>query len=370
MQYKKFKNEINLSRLGLGIMRLPVLDAQPEQPIDYEKAKKIVDLAVESGVNYFDTAYIYHNGKAEAFIGKALAEYPRNSYFIADKFNYQAQPDYRIQFAEQLERLQTDYIDFYLLHGIQDNFADDILNCGCIEYFDQLKKEGKIRYFGFSFHGNEENLKKILALYSWDFVQIQLNYYDWEFGNERQLYEILLEEKLPIMIMEPVHGGLLAKLNEEAAAVLKQADQEASLASWAMRWIKSMDNVYVVLSGMSDTEQVSDNVATFSERLNVTEEERELLKKAANLLRPDVSVPCTKCCYCVPNCPQGLNIPWLLEGYNEARAGQPWLTKNLNGLAEEKRPSACIGCGACTEHCPQALPIPGIMEKLAEMLKE
>lgn len=189
MLYKEFKDGIRLSRLGMGNMRLPQKN-EPGNPIDYEKAKEIIDETIYLGVNYFDTAYIYHDGKSEEFVGKALAEYPRSSFYIADKFNFQAQPDYRIQFREQLERLNMDYIDFYLLHGIQDNFASAILASGCIEYFDQLKKEGKIRYLGFSFHGNEENMKKMLAAYDWDFVQIQLNYYDWEYGNQRRLYEV------------------------------------------------------------------------------------------------------------------------------------------------------------------------------------
>lgn len=368
MQYKEFRDGIKLSRLGMGNMRLPVKADEPNKPIDYDKAKAIIDLAIKNGINYFDTAYIYHDGESEVFTGKALAEYPRDSYCVADKFNFQAKPDYRAQFAEQLERLQMDYIDFYLLHGIQDNFIDDILKSGCIEYFDQLKKERKIRYLGFSFHGNVENMKKMLAAYSWDFVQIQLNYYDWEYGNQRKLYEMLTEAGIPVMVMEPVHGGLLATMNEKSAALLKEADPDASLASWAMRWIKSLDNVQVVLSGMGNLEMMNDNVATFSERPDVTEEEKELLKKAAALLRPDIAVPCTGCRYCVPNCPQELDIPMLLAAYNDAKSDSAWRLINLLGLPKEKLPASCIGCGACTAHCPQSLPIPDIMKEMAEMM--
>ena len=220
VQYREFKDGVRLSRLGMGNMRLPVREDVPGQPIDYEKAEAVIDAAYAAGVNYYDTAYIYHNGESEVFTGKALKKYPRDSYFVADKFNFQAQPDYRIQFQEQLDRLSMDYIDFYLLHGVQDNFVDEILECGCIAYFEQLRQEGKIRYLGFSFHANPANLRKMLAAHDWDFVQIQLNYYDWQYGNQRELYEILTEAEIPVMVMEPVHGGLLARLNDSAAALL------------------------------------------------------------------------------------------------------------------------------------------------------
>lgn len=369
MQYKEFKDGIRLSRLGMGNMRLPVLEGKDNE-IDYDKAKAVIDAAYRSGINYYDTAYIYHGGMSEVFTGKALKEYPRESYYVADKFNFQAQPDYEKQFAEQLGRLGMDYIDFYLLHGIQDNFAEDILKSGAIEYFDGLKKEGKIRYFGFSYHGNEENLLKVLAAYPWDFVQIQLNYYDWEYGNQRRLYEILAERAIPVMVMEPVHGGLLAKMNEASASLLKEADPEASLASWAMRWVMSLDNVQVVLSGMGDLEQMNDNAATFSENKNVTEKEKDLLKKAAELLRNDIAMPCTACRYCVPNCPMNLNIPELLRSYNDMKTGGAWRLVNLFGLPEESRPTACIGCGNCTAHCPQSLAIPDAMQEMAQSLEQ
>ena len=370
MQYKKFKNDISLSRLGMGNMRLPVITDDPATPIDYPKAKAIIDAAYAAGINYYDTAYIYHGGESEVFTGKALAEYPRDSYYVADKFNFQAQPDYRVQFQEQLDRLQMDYIDFYLLHGIQDNFADDILKSGCIEYFDQLKKEGKIRYLGFSFHASVDNLLKMLDAYEWDFVQIQLNYYDWEYGNQRKLYEILEERNIPVMVMEPVHGGLLARLNENARAFLKSEDPDASAASWAMRWIKSLPGVQVVLNGMSDEDQMADNIRTFSELPDMNEHEKEIVRQAAALLRPDVSLPCTGYRYCVPNCPMELDIPSLLVAYNDMKADSSWRLVNLLGLSEDKRPSACIGCGACTAHCPQALPVPDAMQEMAGIIEK
>lgn len=367
MLYKEFKDGIRLSRLGLGCMRFPQKD-EPGSPVDYDKAKEIIDEAIRQGVNYFDTAYIYHNGTSEEVLAKALADYPRDSFYLADKFNFQAQPDYRIQFPEQLDRMRTDYIDFYLLHGIQDNFASEILASGCIEYFDRLKQQGKIRYLGFSFHGNEENMKKMLAAYPWDFVQIQLNYYDWEYGNQRRLYEMLAGAQIPVMVMEPVHGGLLARLNGRAGALLRGADPDASLASWAMRWVMSLDSVQVVLSGMGDLKQVADNVKTFSEGKCVSEEEKALLKQAAALLRPDIAVPCTGCRYCCADCPQGLDIPVLLAAYNDAKADAAWRLSSVTGLPSEKQPASCIGCGSCTRHCPQSLPVPEIMAEMDEMI--
>ena len=370
MRYKSFKDEIKLSRLGMGNMRLPEKVTENGTSIDYEAAKAIIDNAMKAGINYYDTAYIYHGGESEVVTGKALAEYPRDSYYVADKFNYQANPDFKAQFAEQLNRLQMDRIDFYLVHGVQDYFIDDAIKCGCIEYFDQMKKEGKIRYFGFSFHGTPAALRKMLSVYSWDFVQIQLNYYDWLYESAKELYDILDEAGIPIMVMEPVHGGMLADLGEKANAILKEAQPDTSVASWAMRWVKSLPRVQVILSGMSNLEQLEDNIGTISEGADVTEAEKELIEKACAIVRNNTAVPCTKCRYCTPNCPMELDIPYLLSQYNEAKIGGTWRLGNLATVVGEKLPSTCISCGACTGHCPQSFDIPKYMAELAEMLAQ
>ena len=370
MVYKSFKNEIQLSRLGMGNMRLPEKAGENGNVIDYEAAKAIIDQAIKAGVNYFDTAYIYHGGESEVFTGKALKDYPRDSYYVADKFNYQACPDYKAQFAEQLNRLQLEYVDFYLLHGIQDYFVDEAIQCGCIDYFNQMKKEGKIRYFGFSFHGTPSALRKILAVNQWDFVQIQLNYYDWLYEDAKTLYEILDEAGIPIMVMEPVHGGMLADLGEKANAVFKEAAPDKSIASWAMRWVKSLPRVQVILSGMSNLEQLNDNIRTISEEADVTVEDKAVIEKAASILRSNTTVACTKCRYCVPNCMMGLDIPYLLSQYNEAKISGIWKLGNLASVVGEKLPSACVACGACTGYCPQSFDIPKYMAELAEMLNE
>lgn len=369
MQYKDFKEEIRLSRLGMGVMRLPAEDGEGTR-ILYDEAKALIDRCMAQGINYYDTAYIYHGGNSEAFLGKALAEYPRDSYYVADKYNFQAEPDYRKQFQEQLKRLGMDRIDFYLLHGIQDHFAKDITENGSIAFFHEKKKEGKIRYLGFSFHGSPEVLRYLLALYPWDFVQIQLNYYDWYYGDARELYEILAQANIPVMVMEPVHGGLLARLNEEAARELKGEDTGASLASYAMRWVMELPMVQVVLSGMSEESQVKDNLCTFSQGKPLSKEEHVTIEKAAELLYRSMTVACTECRYCTPNCPEELDIPYLLKKYNEAKTGGSWRLNALKALPEEKQPSACIGCGACQEHCPQSFSIPVYMKEMQKMMGE
>lgn len=368
MQYKEYKDGIKLSRLGMGNMRLPVKEGDDSR-IDYEKAKNIIDRCMAEGINYYDTAYIYHGGKSEEFVGKALAQYPRDSYYVADKFNLQANPDYKGQFADQLARLQMDYIDFYLLHGIQDGFAAEILSDGCIEYFDEQKKQGKIRYLGFSYHGTPAMLPQVLEAYSWDFVQIQLNYYDWYFGEAKELYEILAKAQIPVMVMEPVHGGMLANMTQEAEKILKTEAPDMSLASWAMRWVMSLDNVQVVLSGMSDMMQIEDNIHTFDGAPPLSPMDHEKIKKAADIQHSMVEVACTACRYCCPDCPAGLDIPFLLKAYNAAKIGGEWRLGSLMALPAEKRPAACIGCGSCTKHCPQSFEIPKYMNEMKDILK-
>lgn len=370
MRYKEFKGSAKLSMLGMGAMRLPVIGGD-QGNIDYEKAKAIIDRAYQGGVNYYDTAYIYHNGKSEEFLGKALAEYPRESYYVADKFNLQAEPDYKKQFPEQLSRLNMEYIDFYLIHGIQDAWMDQFLECGALRYFDELKKQGKIRNLGFSFHASPDSLRKLLKIYPWDFVQIQLNYLDWYYGDAKELYEILEEAEIPIMIMEPVRGGKLANLTPEAEAILKEADPEASIASWALRFVMSRPQVQVVLSGMSNLEQMEDNLHIFSETACLTEEEEALVKKAADEFRSKVGVGCTACRYCTPNCPIGLDIPKILSLYNDVKlANEEWRATFADAMPEGKRPEDCIGCGACTGHCPQSLDVPAVMKEMAEIRKK
>ncbi len=366
MQYKPFK-DISLSRLGMGMMRLPVVDGVFEN-IDYEKAQALIDEAYAAGINYYDTAYIYHGGQSEVFTGKALAKYPRDSYYVADKFFMEANPDYREQFEDQLKRLNMERIDFYLLHGVADQSADTFLNNGCIEYFEEMRRQGRITYLGFSFHGTPEVLRKMVKAHDWDFVQIQLNYYDWMFETAREEYEILVEAGIPVMVMEPTHGGMLTKLNDKTVEMLKMVAPERSVASWAMRWVLSLDSVQVVLSGMTELEHLHDNVATFSEGKRLDEGECALVEEVAKIYKEDVAVPCTACRYCCNGCPVGLDIPHLLARYNLFKINGPWRLGILESYPEEARPTACIGCGACAGLCPQGIDVPGIMAEMVQMM--
>ncbi len=369
MQYKDFKDGIRLSRLGLGNMRLPVIDGD-QGKIDYEKAQAIVDACYEGGVNYFDTAFNYHNGTSEIFVGKALSKYPRDSYYVATKYNYMANPDPVDEFTKQLEKLQMDHVDFYLLHGLRDEMIDTMVNIGAIDYFKKQKAEGKIRYFGFSYHGTVAGLERLLTLNDWDFVQIQLNYYDWFLETAKAQYDLLTEHNIPVVVMEPAHGGMLANLSEPAAEKVRAVSPDGSLASFAMRFVQSLPNVQVVLSGMSELSQVLDNVKTFSDAVPFSEEECKAAEETAKTQKETVTLPCTACHYCCPDCPKQLDIPELLSAYNAFRIGGPFSLMRLLQLPEEKQPGACIGCGSCTRHCPQEIDVPSAMKEMAEILEK
>lgn len=369
---RAFADGVCLSELGMGAMRLPQTEEGFAKPIDEAAAEKLIDYCMAHGVNYYDTAYIYHGGQSEVFLGKALQRYPREAYYVADKFNVQAEPDFKKQFGEQLARLQMDTIDFYLLHGMTDKLIPDYLDHGAPEYFLEKKREGKIRYFGFSFHGAPDALRQILARYPWDFVQIQLNYYDWFHGTAREQYEILREQGIPIMVMEPAHGGMLAALPEKGKEMLSKLQPGCSQASWAFRFLRALPGITVILSGMSALEQVKDNVQTFTEEKALTDSERKAVEAVSDLLHELYAVPCTGCRYCA-GCPQALDIPFLLAAYNEYKTGgekalSSWRLARLEALPEEKRPSACIGCGQCTAHCPQGLDIPAYMKEMASLM--
>ncbi len=368
MLFRQFNEAATLSRLGYGNMRLPRIGDQPDAAIDFTRATEIVHACYEQGVNYFDTAYIYHEGTSEVFLGKALADYPRNSFYVADKYNIWAEPDYRRQFTTQLERLKMDRIDFYMLHGISDDTVEGYLTNGAIEYFQEQKQTGRIGQLGFSFHGQPEVLETVLNKRKWDFVQLQINYYDWWHGTARRQYELATERNIPVFVMEPVHGGLLSSLTQEGNALLRAAAPDKSIASWALRFVMGLPNVAVILSGMSDMEQTRDNLATLSKGEILSATETDLLEKACAMLHESVAVACTACRYCCGECPQGLEIPMLLQMYNEYKLGGAWRLFRLNGLPEEKRPGACIGCGACLPHCPQQIAIPDMMKEMADAM--
>ena len=368
--------ELRLSALGLGAMRLPILqDGSGE--IDQQALDRMVDAAIEGGVNYFDTAYPYHGGKSEIAIGRSLARYPRESWFLADKFpGHQNVPgveplDPQTVFEDQLKKCGVEYFDFYLLHNVNENsmlyYGDPSKHF--MDYFLEQKRLGRIRHLGFSCHAEPEGLKRFLALYGeqMEFCQIQLNYVDWTLQKAEEKCRILREAGLPVWVMEPVRGGKLAAFGEETEAALRALRPEESTPAWAFRWLQTVPKPTMVLSGMSSLAQMEDNIKTFSEEKPLTEEELALLDRiAAGLAR---LIPCTGCRYCCAGCPMELDIPRLLGLSNEMAMGSSInIVMRYTALGDGHRADACIGCGQCTQACPQKIRVPEEMRKFAELM--
>ncbi|WOC32672.1 MULTISPECIES: aldo/keto reductase [Caproicibacterium] len=363
------------SLLGFGCMRLPRLQAD-KPDIDEAQGQKLIDYAYAHGVNYFDTAYMYHDGLSEAFVGRALRKYPRDSYFLADKMPaWMTERESQVDeiFQDQLKRCGVEYFDFYLCHGLNRGLLQKLKDFHILEYLQQKKAEGKIRRLGFSFHDTPEVLQEILKLYDWDFAQIQMNYIDWQAQDAKTQYALLQEKGIPVIVMEPVRGGALAKLCPEAETLLKAANPQASLASWAVRYAASKPGVMTVLSGMSDEQQVMDNIKTFSDFQPLTASEAEILERAGELYKKYLSIPCTGCRYCM-ECPSGVEIPTIFKLYNEFTVSRREGTflQGYQALEERQRASSCVACGKCAQRCPQHIPIPErmkeIREKAAQML--
>lgn len=359
---KPFQN-IKLSTLGLGCMRFPMKD---KDNIDYEKAHAVMEHAYQNGVNYYDTAHVYQNGDSERCLGQWMKNHPRDSFYIATKFNIDAATDYEAIFESQLQRLQTDHIDFYLIHCLSDGNIDKYIDGGAVEFFKKQKELGRITYLGFSSHASVETLARFADHHTWDFAQIQMNYFDWANGNTEKEYEILESRNIPIVVMEPVRGGRLASLTADLEDMLRAVHPEWSMASWALRFVKSHPQVQVVLSGMSDLDQLNDNLATFSDPAVLSAEEEQLILKAGELFKKRLQVPCTECRYCTPECPMSIDIPAFLKIYNAYKVDGPWVLYRVKQVESEGKPSDCIGCGACAGHCPQSIDIPTLMAELAE----
>lgn len=362
MFMNRFKGtELSISALGLGCMRLPKVTPEKDD-IDYPRAQQIVDYAYEHGINYFDTAHMYHGGMSEEFVGHALKKYDRSSYFLASKMPVwmaETPADVERIFNLQLKRLQTDYFDFYLVHALNKNVFERCKELGAYEFLARKKQEGAIRFLGFSFHDVPDQLEIICNEYKWDFAQIQLNYLDWEMQNAKRQYEILERHGLPCIVMEPVRGGLLASPCEAANRIFKEARQEKSIASWAIRYAASLPNVLTVLSGMSNLEQIQDNIDTMEHFKPLTEQEHRIIDRAVAAYKTHNTIPCTACRYCM-DCPNGVEIPKMFSLYNRYV-----IDRNAEGyraayaaLPEAERAENCISCGVCAQHCPQAIPIP------------
>lgn len=371
MNTKPFHN-LHLSTLGMGNMRLPQKGVASNAPIDWEASAQIIDYALEHGVNYFDTAWVYNNGESERCLGAALKRHAadRDKFYIADKFNIDATTDYEMVFEEQLRRLQVDYIDFYLIHCLMDSNINRYIESGAIEYFEEQKRKGRIKYLGFSSHSSVETLRRFADIRQWDFAQLQINYYDWRYSETVKEYSILEERNIPCMVMEPVRGGKLAVLPEKAEKLLKTAHPDWSMAAWAMRFVQSLPNVLVVLSGMSNMEQIEDNVKTFSsDKPGLSDEDKALLDKACEMFRAYIHVPCTGCRYCTAECPQQINIPEFISVYNKFKVNGTWgIKSDLENIVTEGKPADCLQCGACMKHCPQSIQIPDLMGNVVDMV--
>ena len=350
---------LETSLLGFGCMRFPTT---ADGKIDEAEAQAMLDRAIAEGVNYIDTAYPYHNGESEPFVGRALQKYDRRSFYLATKLPawlVKSREDAERYFEEQLRRLQTDYIDFYLLHAMSGESYRKMVELGVVAYCEKLKEEGRIRYFGFSFHDSYEAFAEILGSRDWDFCQIQLNYMDAEEQAGMRGYRLAEEKGVPLVIMEPVKGGSLAVFADDITEKLRALDHEASTASFALRWVGSLPNVKVILSGMSTMEQVEDNLKTFSEFKPLSGREASVIEEIVDMIKGRVQNGCTGCRYCMP-CPAGVNIPECFSVWNTYHMYQNYNMvkwKWENGIGEAAQAKNCIKCGKCEALCPQKLSI-------------
>lgn len=376
MIYRDFQGE-KLSALGFGTMRLPVLD-DTYSKIDYKLAAEMIDYAIAHGVNYFDTAWGYHDGESENAVGKLLSAYPREKLFIATKF-----PGYDLAnmgrteeiFERQLKKCNTTYFDFYLFHNVCEMNIDAYLNdekYGTFSYLMAQKKAGRIRHLGFSAHGSIAVIERFLEKYGKDmeFCQLQLNYVDWSFQNAKEKVELLKKWNIPVWVMEPVRGGRLASLSPENEATLKALRPDDSIASWAFRFVMGIPEVKMILSGMSDFAQVKENIATFSEEKPLSEKELTALLAIGEGMYKRSVLPCTACRYCTSHCPKHLDIPDLIKLYNEhVFSGGGFIAPMaLSALPEDKWPTACIGCRSCEKVCPQQIKISEMMRDFSNRL--
>ena len=375
MTYNDFQN-LRLSSLGMGAMRLPVVDGD-DAKIDESAVMEMVDYAMKNGVNYYDTAWGYHNGQSEIVMGRALSRYPRENFYLADKFpGYDLSNMDKVQeiFEKQLEKCGVDYFDFYLFHNVCEMNIDAYLDpqYGIYPYLMEQKKNGRIRHLGFSAHGSYDVMKRFLEAYGRDmeFCQIQLNYLDWEFQGAKDKMKLLEEYHIPVWVMEPLRGGKLAALTAEDESALKKMRPDEKVPAWAFRFLQSLPGVTVTLSGMSNMAQLQENIHTFEENRPLNQEEMNALLSIADGMVKKIALPCTACHYCVSHCPQGLDIPSLLSLYNEHcfTDGGFLAPMALSAIPEEKRPGACIGCRSCEAVCPQQIKISEAMADFAQRL--
>lgn len=375
MVYREFQ-DLKLSALGFGAMRLPT--GESDGDINEAQAQEMVAYAMEKGVNYYDTAWGYHEGNSETVMGRILGKYPRESFYLATKFpGYDLSNMDKVEeiFEKQLVKCQVEYFDFYLFHNVCEMNIDAYLEpkYGIYDYLLKQKENGRIRHLGFSAHGSYDVMKRFLEAYgeSMEFCQIQLNWLDWSFQDAKAKVQLLKEYDIPVWVMEPLRGGRLAKLSDTAAQKLSAIRPDENVPAWAFRFLQSIDGVVVTLSGMSDMEQLRDNIHTFETERKLSGEEMETLLGIADDMVKQNILPCTACRYCTSHCPKGIDIPSLIELYNEHNftGGGFIAPMALMAVPEDKQPSACVGCRSCEAVCPQQIKISEAMADFCAKLK-
>ena len=369
-----------MKKLGFGLMRMPLLDPDKDSSVDINQVKKMVDLFIENGFTYFDTAIMYNGFVSQRVVKKAIVDrYPRDRFTIATKLHaaFMQSPDDRDRiFDEQLEQTGAGYFDYYLLHGIEESMYPKYEEYDCFRWLMDKKEKGLVKHAGFSFHDSPELLDRILTKHpEMEFVQLQINYLDWEseWIQSRAVYETAVKHGKPVIVMEPVKGGTLAKVPEEAEKLLKDADPNMSVPSWAIRYAASLDNVMMVLSGMSTLEQMRDNISYMKEFKPLTEDEKSMVHKVAEIINSQITIPCTGCSYCTEGCPVHIPIPKYFSMYNEdmrddleAKGWSASFGLYNNLAAKFARARECIACGQCEGVCPQHLPIIELMKQVSE----
>lgn len=371
MIYRDFQ-DIKLSGLGLGMMRLPVIDGNESQ-IDEVKASEMIEYAMKNGINYYDTAWGYHSGNSEITVGKFLSKYPRESYYLASKFpgyDNSNMPKVKEIFEKQLEKCQTSYFDFYLFHNVYEGNIDDYLNpkFGILDYLLEQKTNGRIRHLGFSAHGDLDVIQRFLDAYGehMEFCQLQINYMDWHFQNAKAKTELIQKYNIPVWVMEPLRGGKLADAPENMKKEMLEMRPNESIPAWAFRFLQTI-GVTVVLSGMSDMEQLKENIAIWETDKPLTSEEFDKIIALADDETRKGGLPCTACHYCTSHCPQKLPIPELIALYNEHKitGGGFIAPMTVGSMPSDQRPANCIGCQSCEQVCPQQIKISKAMKEFS-----
>lgn len=378
MQYRVFgKTEEKVSLLGLGCMRLPLSNPAKPDSIDFDSAKKMVEKAIEGGVNYLDTAYGYHDEKSEPFVGEVLENGLRKKVYLATKlpvWYVKEESDMERLLKEQMTRLRTDYLDMYLLHALNKNSFHSVQSLGVFPFLDKKKKEGAIRYAGFSFHDELPVFKEIVDAYDWDFCQIQLNYLDTNYQAGLEGMEYAAKKGLAVIIMEPLKGGKLSVPPASIKTLFEDSNRDWDPTQWAFHWLGNYPQVHLILSGMSNMQQIEENIRTFDSVLpdQMTSEDHRVISKVTETFQSIKNIACTRCQYCMP-CPQGVHIPDNFDIYNSAFLFDKAIDSKVTYqkfMGPKRKASNCIACRECEPKCPQQLPISEFMKEVDTFLSQ